>query len=182
MAGVRREGLLPTLAGALLGVGLCGGCASDPALAGGRFVDPEHGFAFAALEPGEPPWHPARVDQTLVAYTRPGGARASAQSECGRTPPRPQVQARSLLIGVGPRVLRQSGPVAVGSTEGWSQVLDVEEGARVLRLKTVTLVTEACTVDFLLIAGDDFEDAERGFDAWWQSFEAVAAAPAGEGS
>jgi len=163
-------------------VGLCGGCASDPALAGGRFVDPAHGFAFAVPEPGEPPWRPIRVDRTLVAYTRAGGARISAQSECGRNPPRPQVQARSLLIDVGPRVLRQSGPVAVGSTEGWSQVLDVEEGARVLRLKTVTLVTRECTVDFLLIAGDDFETAEPGFDAWWQTFETTAVAPAGGGS
>lgn len=179
MAGVRREGLLPTLAGALLGVTLCGGCAGDLALAGGRFVDREHGFAFAAPEPGEPPWRPTRVEQTLVAYTRPGGARMSVQSECGRTPPGPQVQARSLLIGVGPRVLRQSGPVAVGPTEGWSQILDVEEGARVLRLKTVTLVTAECTVDFLLIAGDDFEAAEPGFDAWWQSFDAAGAPPAG---
>ncbi len=182
MAGVCREGLLPTLAGALLGVGLCGGCAGDSALAGGRFVDREHGFGFAAPEPGEPPWRLTRVDQTLVAYARPGGAQLSAQSECGRNPPSPQVQARSLLIGVGPRVLRQSGPVVVGRSEGWSQILDVEEGGRVLRLKTVTLVTGECTVDFMLIAGEDFEAAEPGFDTWWQSFEVLGAAATGAGS
>jgi hypothetical protein len=106
----------------------------------------------------------------------------SAQSECGRKPPSPQVQARSLLIGVGTRVLRQSGPVAVGTTEGWSQVLDVEEEARVLRLKTVTLVTADCTVDFMLIAGDEFESVEPGFDRWWQSFELLDTPPRGAGS
>jgi hypothetical protein len=179
MTGVRR-GLLPLFASALLGLSLCGlaalslcGCANDLARSGGRYVDTKHGFAFAAPEPGEPPWRPARVERTLAAYTRPGGTQMSVQSECGRRPPSPQVQARSLLIGVGTRVLRQSGPVAVQATEGWSQILDVEEGSRVLRLKTVTLVTQDCTVDFMLIAGDDFESAEPGFDRWWASFEVL---------
>jgi hypothetical protein len=176
MAGLRRPGLLPTLTGALLGLGLFAGCAGDAALAGGRYVDPERRFAFSLPEPGEPPWRRIEVERTLVAWTRVGGARMSAQAECGRRPPSPQVLARSLLIGVGPRVLRQSGPVAVGEIQGWSQVLDVQEGERVVRLKSVTLVAGECTLDFLLVAGDDFEAAEPGFDAWWQSLEAPAPA------
>ena len=89
--------------------------------------------------------------------------------------------ARSLLIGVDQRVLRQSGPVAVGSLQGWSQVVDVEESGRVRRLKTVTLLAERCSYDFLLIAGDDFEGLEPGFDAWWGGFETGLLIPAGAG-
>ena len=85
--------------------------------------------------------------------------------------------ARALLIGIDEKVLRQSGPVAVRDWQGWSQVLDVQEGARVLRLKTVTLVAEACSFDFVLVAGDDFEALETGFDAWWAGFQYGELAP-----
>jgi hypothetical protein len=67
--------------------------------------------------------------------------------------------------------------VSVGPWPGWSQVVDVGGESRALHLKSVTLVAEGCTVDFLLLAGDDFESAETSFDSWWQSFEMPAPPP-----
>lgn len=177
----RLERLFGMLAGALALAALCVGCASDLVLVDGRFVQREHGFAFA--EPAQPPWRRIEVEGTLVAYTRPGGALMSVQSECGRRPPSPQIQARSLLIGLSSKRVRQSAPVAVGPWQGWSQSVDVgEEGGPLRRMKSVTLVAEDCTVDFVLVAGDDFESLEPGFDAWWQSFEHGVALPGGAGA
>lgn len=170
----RGKGILGTLAGALAGVGVCVGCASDLALVGGRLVHRKYGFSVAEPAPGSPPWKRIEVGHTLAAWERPGGARISLQAECGREPPMPQVQARSLLIGVEKKALRQSGPVGVGPWPGWSQIVEVGDERRTLQLKTVTLVAEDCTVDFLLLAGEDFESAEPVFDAWWQSFEKAA--------
>ncbi|HXK26176.1 MAG TPA: hypothetical protein VMS55_26170 [Myxococcota bacterium] len=146
-------------------------CASDLVLVSGRYVQRKDGLSFAEPEPGTPPWQRVEIDDTLAAWERPGGARITVQAECHRKPPSPQVQARSLLIGVERKELRQSGPVAVGPWPGWSQEFDVGEPERPLHLKTVTLVAQDCTVDFLLLAGDDFEAALPGFDAWWKSFE-----------
>jgi hypothetical protein len=182
MLAPRESRLAGSLAAALVGAGLALGCAGALVFEGGRYVHPEHGFAFAAPAPGQPPWERSEVENTLAAWTRPGGARLSVQSECGRRPPSPQVLARSLLIGVSAKVLRQSGPVAVGPWAGWSQVVDVgEDPARALHLKSVTLVAEECTVDFVLVARDDFAALEPDFDRWWQSFEYPAARP-GAGS
>ena len=165
------RGRVATRAAALVGALLSVACASDLVLVNGRYLQRKYGLSFAEPEPGTPPWTRIAVDDTLAAWERPGGARMTVQAECHRKPPSPQVQARSLLIGVERKELRQSGPVAVGPWPGWSQQFDVGEPPWPLHLKTVTLVAQDCTVDFLLLAGDDFGAAEPSFDAWWQSFE-----------
>ena len=168
MVGCGRVG---TLAAALVGALLSVACASDLELVNGRYVHRKYGLSFAEPESGTPPWQRVDIHDTLAAWERPGGARMTVQAECHRKPPSPQVQARSLLIGVEQKTLRQSGPVAVGPWPGWSQQFDLGEPPRALHLKTVTVVARDCTVDFLLMAGDDFQAAEPGFDAWWKSFE-----------
>jgi hypothetical protein len=53
-----------------------------------------------------------------------------------------------------------------------------------VRVKTVTLVLDRCTLDWILAAGGSrpFEQAERAFDSWWQAFRfAPEADPAEEG-
>ena len=175
----RRRGLVGTLAGALALAGLGVGCAGPLVYSNGRFLLREQGFSFADPAAGGLPWKRVEQDHALVAFVRPGGARMSAQAECGRKPQSPQLLARGLLIGVAPLRLRQSGPVAVGPWPGWSQVADVDVEGRERHLKTVTLVAEGCTVDFLLVAGDDFESVEPGFDGWWKSFDAGGTAPGG---
>ena len=168
MVGCGRVG---SLAAALVGALLSIACASDLVLVDGRYVQRKYGLSFAEPEPGTPPWRRVGLDDTLVAWERPGGARMTVQAECQRKPASPQVQARSLLIGVERKTLRQSGPVMIGPWPGWSQLFDVGEPEQPLHLKTVTVVAQDCTVDFLLLAGDDFDAAEPGFDAWWKSFE-----------
>jgi hypothetical protein len=172
MVGCGRVG---TVAAALVGALLSVACASDLVLVNGRYVQRKYGLSFAEPEPGTPPWKRVDLDDTLVAWERPSGARMTVQAECHRKPPSPQVQARSLVIGVERKSLLQSGPVAVGPWPAWSQEFDVGEPQRALHLKTVTVVAQDCTVDFLLMAGDDFEAAEPGFDAWWKSFEKIGA-------
>jgi hypothetical protein len=168
----RGQGFVGSLAGVLAGLAVALACASDPLLcANGRLVHRKYGFSFAAPEAGASPWRRIEVDRALAAWERPAGARLTVQSECGRKPARPQLQAYGLLIGVEQKRLLQSGPVAVGPWPGWSQRVDVGDQARPLHMKTVTIVAQSCTVDFLLLAGDDFESAEAIFDRWWQSFE-----------
>jgi hypothetical protein len=173
MAGASGGVRFAALAGALLGAALFAACASGELLArDGRLVHRSAGFSVPDVALADPTWERVRVRRTQLAYERAGGARISLYSECDRTPTTPQVLARSLLIGLGAYVLRQSGPVAAGPLQGWSQVVDVEQDGQVRRIKTVTLLAPRCSYDFLLVAGEDFEALEPGFDAWWSGLEA----------
>jgi hypothetical protein len=168
------------LAAAVLGLLLVLGCASSPlVIDGGRLVHLRHGFSVGV--PERPPWEPISVDAAVAAFRSGGSARMSLQSGCGRSVAAPRIMARHLVIGLPERTLRQSGPVSVDDWPGWFQVFDtLHEGAAV-RIKTVTLVVERCTFDWILSARGDFETAEPSFDAWWRSFEFTATAAAGAG-
>jgi hypothetical protein len=108
-------------------------------------------------------------------------------SRCGVPLPPPQFLARHLRIGIPANVVRESGPVELGSLAGWKQVFDAADAAHgAVRVKTVTFVANGCALDFVLIGREaaGFEEAERDFDAWWatlvvkpQSGTAEAAAP-----
>jgi hypothetical protein len=161
----------------VLGLPLLLGCASGPFVVdGGRLVHPRHGFSVDV--PERPPWEPVSLD-AAAAFRTDGSARMSLQSGCGRPVAEPRIMARHLVIGLPERTLRQAGPVYVGDWPGWFQVFDTLHDGSAVRVKTVTLVAERCTFDWILSARSGFETAEPSFDAWWRSFE-FAAAPEAE--
>ena len=180
MVGARCAGFARTaFARTVLGLPLMLGCASSPLVVeGGRLVHPGHGFSIDV--PERPPWEPFSVD-AAAAYRTGGSARMSLQSRCGRPVAEPRIMARHLVIGLSERTLRQSGSVSVGGWPGWFQVFDTLHGEAVVRVKTVTLVAERCTFDWILSARSGFERAEPSFDAWWRSFEFAATPAAGAG-
>lgn len=154
---------------AWLGLGL--GCATDRVdLTGGRVGHARLGFSVAAA-PSPAVWTPIDVKGAWLAHAHPGGALASLQTRCFDDRLSVQLRARHLLIGVRPRTLRQAGPVAARGLPGWSQVVDVGEPAK-LTLKTLTVLADACAIDWVLsVPHDDFAEREAEFDAWWATFE-----------
>lgn len=180
MAWVARGGSPPALVGALVALPLLAACAGPLVASDGGFRHREQGWRIAAPEPVEPPWRRVSIAGALLAYRRPDGTFMSFQSRCDKPRAAPQIMARHLLIGLPPRTLEASGPVVVGVRPGWTQTVDVEDGSRRLRVKTVTVVGDRCTFDWILSSRGGFEAAEPSFDAWWSSFELDAAAePAG---
>jgi hypothetical protein len=164
-------------------------CATGGALEerNGRLHHRELGFAVAspvALTSasdgsyGSPRWERSRVDGAVLAYHRPG-ALMSLQATCGRPLAPPKILAWHLMIG-SKRTLRASGPVTVGLVEGWTLTFDTLQEGVAVRVKTVTLVYDRCSYDWILSAQRGFEASERSFDAWWQSFEPDAAAQTAE--
>jgi hypothetical protein len=155
------------------------GCASGALVVeDGRLRHARHGFSVAL--PERPPWERVSVD-AAAAFRTEGATRMSLQSRCGSPVADPRIMARHLVIGLPERTQRQSGPVSVGSWSGWFQVFDTLHDGVAVRVKTVTLVIERCTFDWILSARSGFEAAQLSFDAWWQSFEFDAAAAAGAG-
>jgi hypothetical protein len=159
MGGARGAcGWRVTLVGTMLGIPLCIACATgtfEPV--DGRFHHRVHGYSLAEPE-------------TVVAYRRHGSALMSLQSGCRRPLAGPQVMARHLVIGLPERTLRQAGPVAVGNWPGWTQTFDTLQEGTTVRVKTVTLTTNHCAIDWILTAAEGFEAAEPSFDRWWSSF------------
>jgi hypothetical protein len=136
----------------------------------GRLHHRVHGYSLAEPEATRPPWKRVRVEGTAVAYRRPESVLMSLQSGCRRPLARPQVMARHLVIGLPDRTLRQAGPVAVGDWPGWTQTFDTLQEGTAVRVKTVTLTTNRCAIDWILTAAEGFEAAEPSFDRWWSSF------------
>ncbi len=159
MKGERSRRPLRALAGVLLLLA----CAGDLVAVEGGFRHRRHGYAFR--EPGVP-WRRIDLNEAVIAYRRPGPATMSLQTRSGGPLAEPSVLARHLRIGQPAYTLRQAGPVAIGARQAWTQTLDAGSAGAVVRVKTVTLVVESCTLDWILVAGDAFEDAEPDFDAW----------------
>ena len=165
-------------AGIALAIPALWGCAASPLKAvDGGFVDERHGYRIGLPPDASPPWRAQEVEGSLLAYERPGPSRMTFSSRCGVPLTRPQLLARHLRIGIPAHVVRAEGPVELGSLSGWQQVFDADASGGAVRVKTVTVTANGCAFDWVLVARDaaDFERAERGFDAWWQTFAVESA-------
>jgi hypothetical protein len=156
----------------LLAVPALWGCAAGPLVAiDGGFRNAAHGYRLGVPPPAEPPWQPVSVEGSLLAYWRPGPIRMTFSSRCGVPLSRPEILARHLRIGVPAHVVREAGPVTLDALAGWQQVFDTDGERGVVRIETVTFVANDCALDWALSAreGRGFEQAERDFEAWWQT-------------
>jgi hypothetical protein len=156
---------------ALPALGLIAGCASDLVRTETGYRNTRHHYTVGVPRGPGAPWKRIDVEGAWIAFRRPGPQTVSLQSRCGRPVADPAIMARSLVLGVRGRTLRQAGPVAVAGRSGWSQTFDTESDGVVVRVKTVTVVIDGCTYDWTLAAVGDFARAERAFDAWWGTFE-----------
>ena len=150
----------------MAGVLLLTACAGDLVALDGDLLHRRHGYTI-----GTPaaPWVRTEVEHAVIAYRRPGPATMSLQSRCKGAVADASVMARHLRIGLPPYTLRQAGPVAVAGRSGWSQTLDTLQDREAVRVKTVTLVVEGCTLDWVLVSSRVFEEAEPDFDRWVDS-------------
>jgi hypothetical protein len=146
-------------------------CASDLHAVPGGFRHGGHGYRI-----GEPPsdparaWRPAQIDGTSLAYRRAGPQVMSLQSHCNRPVARASIMARELLIGLEPGVVQRARPFSHEGADGWMQWFETRLEDRTVRVKTVTLVSDGCSYDWVLTLTGAGDTAERDFDSWWQSF------------
>ena len=151
-------------------------CASSPLdPVDGGYRNARHGYWIGKPPASDPPWEPDEVEGSLLAFHRPGSFRMTFSSRCGAPLPRPEFLARHLRIGIPANVVRQSGPVELGELQGWQQVFDADADHGAVRVKTVTFAANGCALDWVLIGREasGFDDAERDFDAWWQTLAVV---------
>jgi len=153
-----------------------GGCASDVRRVDGAFSHARHGYTIEALGPD---WEAVDVDHATLTFARAPSETMSLKSRCGRPVAKADLMARHLLIGLDPREVVTSEPVAVDGRDGWLQVVRTEREGRPVWLRTVTLVAGGCSFDWVLATARRASPAEADFDAWWGSFR-LAESPAGE--
>jgi len=157
------------------------GCAAGPVEETDQgFVHRRHGYRVAAPPANGEPWRRVSVDGSDLAWERSGPVRMSVSSRCRVPLTRADVLAHHLRIGVTEYTLRDEGAVSLGTLAGWQQVFDAVAGGALVRVKTVTIVSEPCVIDWVLTARDGrgFEAAERDFETWWRSLR--VGAPGGE--
>ncbi len=197
MGGARRaRRARATWAGVLLAVSALWGCAAASPLTpvDGGYFNARHGYRLGVPPAADPPWVRDEVEGSLLAFHRPASfaqrtegersdsVRITFSSRCGEPLTRPEYLARHLRIGIPANVVREAGPVELGDLAGWQQVFDADAKRGAVRVKTVTFVANGCALDWVLIAREagGFEQAERDFDAWWQTLavEPRSGAPA----
>jgi hypothetical protein len=147
-------------------------CAAGPFVeTDAGFVHRRHGYRVSAPPQRDLPWRRVSVDGSDLAYERAGPVRMTLSSRCRVPLTRADVLARHLLIGVPHHTLRDAGAVSFDGLSGWQQVFDAVQDGALVRVKTVTLVSEGCVIDWVLSAreGRGFEAAEGDFEAWWHS-------------
>jgi len=179
---VQRLGWLCAIAWFGAAALLLGGCAAKgPVARGAVFESPKLGYRIdrpgAALGTeglADSGWRQISVEGADLAFQRSEGAGTvtmTLQSDCRESEAPAEIRARNLLIGVGPRKIYRSGPMALGRDQGWSQTFDIDAEGIPLRVKTVTLVSGGCTFDWVLVSPGPLRDVEESFDSWWSSFE-----------
>ena len=161
-----------TWAGVLLAVPVLFACAAAQPLTPieGGFRNARRGYQLGV--PPKPSWQGDEVEGSLLAFRdRSSATRMTFSSRCGEPITRPDLLARHLRIGIPANVVREAGPVEIGSLAGWQQVFDVDAPRGAVRMKTVTFAVNGCALDWALIARetDGFEAAEQDFDAWWRT-------------
>jgi hypothetical protein len=150
---------------------LAAACAGPIALEGERWRARESGASVADLAALGSGWRRVESEGALLAYRHEAGARAGWLRQCRGASAGARPEAHALLVRLAdPRVERE-GAVQMAGREAWMVVASALEAERAVTLKTVTRVAaDACTDDFVLVAGEDFAGREGDFDRWWASF------------
>jgi hypothetical protein len=158
------------------------GCASGLRWEQGLYRHGELGYTIAAPPGPEGYWRRIRVERAELAFRGARGEAISLAARCGRGLASAKILARHLRIGTREHRMRSSEELEVDGRPAWVQVFDARADAATVRVKTLTLVAEACVYDWVLVAREGFEAAELRFDAWWSSFQLPPRASVGGAS
>ena len=150
---------------------LAAACAGPVARDGERWRARASGASVADLSALDAGWRRVASEGALLAYRHEAGARAGWLHQCRGASAAARPEAHALLVRLADARVEREGPVQFGGREGWAVVASAVERDRFVTVKTVTRVAaNACTDDFVLVAGEDFAALEAGFDRWWASF------------
>jgi hypothetical protein len=146
-------------------------CAGPVERAGERLRAREGAGSVADLAALEAGWRAEPSRGALLAYAHDAGARAAWLHQCRGASAGPRPEAHALLVRLEAAEVQREQPVELAGRGGWAVVARALDGGRRVTVKAVTRVAaDACTDDFVLVAGDDFAAREVAFDRWWASF------------
>jgi hypothetical protein len=138
---------------------------------GDRWLAREGAGSVADLARLEPGWRAEASRGALLAWQHDAGARAAWLHQCRGASAGARPEAHALLVRLEAAELRHEQPVELAGRDAWALVASAVDGGRRVTVKAVTRVAaNACTDDFVLVAGDDFAAREAAFDRWWASF------------
>jgi hypothetical protein len=146
------------------------GCRSPVVKQGELYRHRELGYGIGPPPGPDGYWSHASLTRTDLGFRGSGGETVSLSTRCGQPTAEPAILARHLRFGLSDYRLRRSGEVRVSGMPAWMQILEVSSGSASVGVKTVTLVLKECIFDFVLAARTRFEEAERAFDGWLETF------------
>lgn len=129
-------------------------------------------------------WEAMDFAEAERAYRGPQREIMTFFTSCRLQTKSPRVLARQLTTGVAVRNWKRRESVMVAGYSGWLQEFEIDAPGEPRTMKTVTIVANKCSYDWVLIAGKTFPAAVEAFDAWWSSLRLgdVSSAPSVESS
>lgn len=135
----------------------------------GRFSDAALGGSMGDLASLEAGWREERSPDATLAYRHVDGSRASWLRECRAAAVNPKALGRALWIALPEAEIEESSQREVAGLSAWQLSGRARDGARGLRIVTITRVAKRCEDSFLLVVPhaelyhrDAFEQWVRG--------------------
>lgn len=141
---------------------------------GERVESAQHAYLLAEPSRERVAWEAVSMPDAELAFRGPNHEVMTFFTNCKLETQSPRVLARQLTTGIALRAWRQRDPVEVAGQSGWLQEIEIDASGEVLTMKTVTVVANKCSYDWVLVAGSTYAAAVASFDGWWSSFRFVA--------
>jgi len=158
-------------AAAGLACALLAACASSGgAWSDGRFSDPELGGSLGDLAALEPGWRSEKSPDATLAFRHVDGSRASWLRECRSAEVNPKALGRALWIALPGAAIEEDSAREVAGLPAWQFSGRAQDGARGVRIATITRVAKRCEDSFLLVVPHAELHHRAAFEAWVSAF------------
>jgi len=170
-SGKGRLAALLRAAAAGLVCALLAACASSGGVwREGRFSDPELGGSLGDLAALEPGWRPEASPDATLAFRHADGSRASWLRECRSAQVNPKALGRALWIALPGGAIEEDSAREVAGLPAWQFSGRAQDGARGLRIATITRVAKRCEDSFLLVVPHAELHHRDAFETWVRAF------------
>lgn len=120
-------------------------------------------------------WEEVDLAEAELAFRGPQHEIMTFFTSCKLEAKSPRVLARQLTTGIAVRNWKRRESVTVAGYGGWLQEFEIDAPGEIRTMKTVTIVADRCSYDWVLIADKTFPEAVEAFDVWWSSLRFIDA-------
>ncbi len=166
---VRRSGRLCAAVACWAGLSLAACAGGGGQWRDGRYEAAKLGATLGDLAALEPGWRAESAPEATLGYRHADGSRASWLRECRSVDANPKALGRALWIALPGAQLESGGAREIAGRAAWQHEGRAQDGARALRVATISRVAPRCEDHWLLVVPHGELYHRAAFEAWAES-------------